>query len=176
MSFKDTLLALMTPLLAPFLTLALAGGAHAEGAAKPAATAPVAEADTAEWPEAWFEIFKLAPGKQEAFVRRIALEDEAEKAVGRPPIELYFHEDGADWDVLLLKPEPARPLTEAEEAVLKAKRRALGMPSGPAYFVDIRQLIAAHTDTKAEGPISAAQWLARLDSWRLAHPAPAPGR
>lgn len=52
-----------------------------------------------------------------------------------------------------------------------AKRSAeLGMPSGPAYFVRIRELIASHSDTGTIGPVSAAQWLAKLDKWRGANP------
>jgi len=54
---------------------------------------------------------------------------------------------------------------------MAAKRKELGLPSGPAYFVAIRQDIASHTDTKTMGPVSAAEWLAILDKWRAEHPA-----
>ncbi len=112
-------------------------------------------------PITWFEIFKLAPGRQEAFVRSIALEDEVSKAGGQPPTKLFFHQNGADWDVLLMKPAGADPTPE-QEAAMAAKRKELGLPSGPAYFVAIRQDIASHTDTKTMGPVSAAEWLAVL--------------
>ena len=46
--------------------------------------------------------------------------------------------------------------------------KELGLPSGPAYFVNIRALVAEHTDSKTYGPLSAAVWLARLDTWRAA--------
>jgi hypothetical protein len=52
---------------------------------------------------------------------------------------------------------------------MAARRRELNMESGPAYFVSIRENIAAHTDTRTYGPISAAEWLKRLDAWRAAH-------
>ena len=143
-------------------------------AAKPATqgkpAAPAAAADDAPWPEAYFEIFKLAPGKQEAFIRDIARADEVSAAGGQPPIQLFMHEDGADWDVLLFKPERSEKPTPAQEAAMEAKRKELDMPSGPAYFVHIREMIASHTDTKTYGPVSAAQWIARLDAWRAAHP------
>jgi hypothetical protein len=144
--------------------------AGAAPAAKPATPAkPAAPAADAPWPEAYFEIFKLAPGKQEAFIRDIAQGDEVSAAGGQPPIQIFLHEDGADWDVLLFKPERGDP-TPAQQAAMDAKSKEFNLPTGPAYFVHIREMIASHTDTKAYGPVTAAQWLARLDAWRAAHP------
>ena len=131
-----------------------------------AQTPPPAAAADAPWPEAYFEIFKLAPGKQEDFVRRIAQADEVSKAGGQLPIQLFFHQEGADWDVLLFKPATDDKPTAAQEAAMAAKSKELHLPSGPAYFVYIRENVASHTDTKTYGPLSAAQWLARLDKWR----------
>jgi hypothetical protein len=117
-------------------------------------------------PTTWFEIFKLAPGKQEPFIRMVALEDEVLKAGGQPPIKLFIHSNGADWDVLLMKPSSDYNATPEQEAAMAVKRKALGLPSGSAYFIAIRELIAAHTDTKTIGPVSAADWLAKLDASR----------
>lgn len=132
------------------------------------APAPAAESD--EWPEAWFEIFKLAPGKQEEFIRRIAQADEVAAAAGLPPIQIFFHENGADFDVILFKPVTGVKLSPAQEDAMAKKRRELGLPSGPAYFVNIRELVAEHTDSKTYGPLSAGRWLARLDKWRAENP------
>jgi hypothetical protein len=137
------------------------------GAPTKAAAAPAAETP---WPEAYLEIFRLAPGKQEAFIRDIELADEVSAAGGQPPIKIFVHEDGADWDVMLYKPESDNNPTPAQQAAMDAKSKQLNMPSGPAYFVHIREMIASHTDTKAYGPISAAQWIEKLDAWRAAHP------
>lgn len=134
--------------------------------------APVATAADAPWPEAYFEIFKLAPGKQEAFVRLIAQADEVSKIGGQPPIQLYFHEEGDDWDVLLFKPAGGVQPTPAQEAAMAARSKELHLPSGPAYFINLRELVASHTDTKAYGPLSAGQWLARLDAWRADNAVP----
>ncbi len=139
----------------------------APAAAQTAATAPAA---AEEWPEAWFEIFKLAPGKQEEFVRRIDQVDQIAAAAGLPPIQLFFHENGADFDVILFKPVRATKLTADQEARMDAKRKELGMPRGPAYFVNIREIVAEHTDSKTVGPVSAAKWLKRLDDWRATNP------
>jgi len=132
------------------------------GSLPPASQAAVDE----QWPEAWFEIFKLAPGKQEDFICRIAQNDQVSAAGGLPPIQLFFHEDGADFDVILYKPGRTTKPTPEQEAAMAAKRKELGIESGPAYFVGIRELVASHTDSKTVGPISAAKWLARLDKWR----------
>ncbi|HEY0624074.1 hypothetical protein [Sphingomonas sp.] len=137
--------------------------AAAQEAPKPS---PAQEA----WPEAWFEIFKLAPGKQEEFIRRIAQADAVAAAGGQPPIQLFFHENGADFDVIIFKPVTGFKPTPAQQAAMDAKRKELGMESGPAYFVGIRELIAEHTDSKTYGPLSAATWLARLDKWRAENP------
>ena len=144
-------------------------GAAAKPAAPARASAPAA-ASEAPWPEAYLEIFKLAPGKQEAFIRDIARADEVSAAGGQPPIKIFLHEDGADWDVMLYKPETDDKPTPEQQAAMDAKSKELNMPSGPAYFVHIREMIASHTDTKAYGPISAGQWIAKLDGWRAAHP------
>ena len=134
----------------------------------------VAEAASAEpdeaWPEAWFEIFKLAPGKQEDFIRSIALADQVSAAGGQPPIQLFFHENGADFDVIIFKPVTGYKPTPEQEAAMASKREELGLPSGPAYFVHIRELVASHSDTKTYGPLSADQWLTRLDAWRAENP------
>lgn len=136
-----------------------------------AQTAPAApQAADAPWPEAWFEIFKLAPGKQEAFIRNIAQADEVAAAGGFPPIQLFFHENGADFDVILFKPVTGIEPTPEQAAAMDKKRKELGLPSGPAYFVNIRELVAEHTDSKTYGPLSAARWLAKLDKWRAENP------
>jgi hypothetical protein len=135
-----------------------------------AQTSPAAPAAAAEaWPEAWFEIFKLAPGKQEDFIRRLDQTDQVRAAAGLPPVQIFFHENGAEFDVILFKPVAAAPTPE-QEAKMAAKRKELGIPSGPAYFVDIREFIASHTDSKTIGPVSAGQWIRRLDGWRAANP------
>ncbi|MES2290392.1 MAG: hypothetical protein V4530_11705 [Pseudomonadota bacterium] len=155
------------------LGMALAASLLASAAsAQTAAPVPAKPAAEAPWPEAWFEIFKLAPGKQEDFIRRIARADQVSAVVGQPPIQIFVHQDGDDWDVLLFKPVTGFKPTPAQQAAMDAKRKELHMESGPAYFLAIRETIASHTDSKAYGPLSAAQWLAKLDKWRADNPKP----
>ena len=157
--------------LAAFGLLAAAAAPVAAQDAAPPPTAPATASGDEQWPEAWFEIFRLAPGRQEEFIRRIARADEVARAGGQPPIQMFVHQDGADWDVLLYKPVRNVQPTAEQRAAMDRRRRELGVESGPAYFVAIRELIASHTDTKTYGPITAGQWLARLDRWRREHPA-----
>lgn len=126
---------------------------------------PAAIAAEAAWPDAWFEIFRLAPGKHEEFVRFVAQGDEILAAGDLPPTQLFFHESGENFDVILFKPGRPDPTPEQEAAMAK-KGKELGVPTGPAYFVYLRELVATHSDSHAVGPISAGQWLGRLDDLR----------
>jgi hypothetical protein len=126
--------------------------------------------DGKPWPEAQFEIFKLAPGKHEAFIRKLAQWDQVSAAGGQPATQIFIHDHGADWDVLLFKPFPKTPITPAQQAAMDAKAEELHLKTGPAFFLEMRENVAAHTDSKTQGPLTAAQWLARLDAWRATHP------
>src|SRR3546814_20059823 len=54
-----------------------------------------------------FEMFRLAPGKTEAFIRDMALWDKVSVAGGPPPTQLFLPAGGEGGDALL--PQPARP-------------------------------------------------------------------
>lgn len=131
---------------------------------------PAPKSVEAPWPEAQIEIFKLAPGRQEAFIRKLAQWDEVSAAGGVGPTQMYVHEDGDDWDLLLLKPFPKTPITAAQQAAMDAKAEQMGLKTGPAFWLEIRTNMASHTENRTNGPLSAAQWLARLDAWRASHP------
>ena len=136
---------------------------------------PAVKDDGKPWPEAQFEVFRLAPGKHEAFIRKLAQWDQVSAAGGQPATQMFIHEDGEDWGALLFKPVPKTPSTPAQQAAMDAKAEALHLKTGPAFFLEMRENVASHTETKALGPLSAAQWLARLDAWRAAHPEAAKG-
>jgi hypothetical protein len=146
-------------------TIAIAAFAMQPIIAQQVKTAPPSSEE--QWPVAWIEIFKLAPGKHEEFVRFIAQSDEIGAIGGLPPTQLYFHENGAEFDVILLKPVINIQPTAEQEAAMERRSIELGVPTGgPAYFVRIRSFVASHSDTKTIGPISAAQWLSKLGHWR----------
>jgi hypothetical protein len=128
-------------------------------------------ADATKWPKASIEIFRLAPGKHEAFMREIARYDEVLKAGGQPPLKIFVHDEGAEWDVIIYKPEGEINPNPAQSAKMAARSEELHVETGPAYFVHLRKLVATHTDSTAIGPISAGEWLKELDAWRAKHPA-----
>lgn len=144
---------LLAALALPAPALAQDKPAEAPAAAPAEMTTPV------------FEMFRLAPGKTEAFIRSMAAWDQVSIAGGQPPTQLFLHAGGEGWDVLLYK--PARPkATAAQEAAMAAKIKELGLPTGALYFVTVREKMADHTHFEATGPMTAAQWVAEIDRQR----------
>ena len=122
--------------------------------AGPVAAAPVRP----DLPEVAIEIYRIAPGQHEAFLKLTAQFDEANRQAGLPPRQLYVHQDGADWDFIFIQPEHNPP--EKSKLVREALKK-MGTPSDADFFFEIRKFIASHTDTVAVGPTTAADWLAR---------------
>jgi hypothetical protein len=119
--------------------------------------ATVHAAEPEALPESAVEIFRIAPGQHEAFLKLIADTEAAKVKVGMPPDQLYIHEDGASWDFILIKAKGQDPAKWKQvEDILHAQ----GHPSGPDYFFMIRKMIAEHTDTTAIGPTTATAYLA----------------
>jgi len=141
--------------LAMALLGAVAAGASPVGAA-PASPAAAGAGPTSA--SVAIEIYRIAPGQQEAFLKFIALCDQVNIAAGVAPRQLYVHQDGASWDFLLIQPED---YTDAQDAALRAAGQKLGLPTGANFFFEIRKYIAEHTDTAALGPTTAAAYLAR---------------
>ena len=103
------------------------------------------------------EIYRIAPGQHEAFLKKIAQYDEANRLAGLPPRQLYVHSDGAAWDFMLI--QPASTPTD-KSAALDAAWDKLKLPSGADFFIDFRSVIAEHSDTFVNGPTTAADYLA----------------
>src|SRR5687767_13584029 len=105
----------------PLAMLALAGSALAQD--RPAeAPAPL----EVEMTTPVFEMFRLAPGQTEAFIRDMAVWDKVSIAGGQPPTQLFLHAGGEGWDVLLYKPARPKP-TPTQEAAMAAKVKELGL-------------------------------------------------
>ena len=122
-----------------------------------AAAAPAWAQEEAAAPRMMIEIYKIAPGQHEAFLKEIARYDEANRLAGVPPRQLYVHSDGADWDFILIQPNEYPP---DKQAALDKAWKQLGLPSGADFFLNYRRFIADHSDTVAIGPTSAAAYLA----------------
>jgi hypothetical protein len=118
--------------------------------------APAAAA-AAPLPESAIEIFRIAPGQHESFLKMLAETEAAMAQAGLQPDQLYIHEDGASWDFILVKIKGQDPKKWQAAADILHKQ---GHPSGPDYFFTIRKMIAEHTDTTAIGPTTATAYLA----------------
>lgn len=112
-----------------------------------------------------FELFRLVPGKTEEFIRSVALWDQVNAAGGQPKTELYLHEDGEGWDVMLYKPPRSTP-TAAQQAAMAAKMKELGLTGGPLFFIALREKVADHAHLVMKGPTLAESWVAELDAQR----------
>lgn len=109
-------------------------------------------------PKQVVEIYRIAPGQHEAFLRFIDKCDDANRLAGLPPRQLFVHSDGADWDFMLIQPAET---PKEKSAALDAAWVKVGLPSGTDFFLEIRKYIAVHTDTFVSGPTTAQEYLAR---------------
>ena len=141
-----------------FSTRAGSAGYAAAGAGIIGMTAvPEGTLEPAQRPTVMIEIYSIAPGQHEAFLKEIARYDEANRLAGLPPRQLFVHSDGADWDFILIQPAKTPP---DKEAALDKAWKQLNLPSGADFFLQFRRFVAEHTDTVAIGPTTAAAYLA----------------
>lgn len=113
----------------------------------------------AESKDMLMEIYRIAPGKHEEFLRHIALLDQANAEAGMPPRQLFVHQDGASFDFVILQPADH---TDEQSAKLAAAFKKLGIPGGAKFFVHFRTFISEHTDTFVE-QTTAADYLKKLE-------------
>ncbi len=105
------------------------------------------------------EIYRVAPGKHEEFLRQVALYDQANVEAGLAPRQLYVHSSGASWDFILIQPSG---YTDEQNKKLSAAYKKLGVPGGGKFFLSIRQYLLEHSDTVAD-KTTAAEWLKALE-------------
>ena len=118
-------------------------------------------ADTpAPAPRKLVEIYRIAPGKHLEFLRMIEKFDAASKAAGIPPRELYVHQDGGNWDFMLIQ---NADYTDEQRAKIGPALERQGLPRGVNFFLEFRRFIAEHSDTFVEGPTTAETWLKKLE-------------
>lgn len=109
-----------------------------------------------------FELFKVRPGKLDAFMHGVAVWDQVSVAGGQPKTQVYLLKSGRHdiYDVLLYK-EPRVPPTAAQEAAMAAKIKELGLPTGDAFVKEFLTVISGSSILEMEGPIDGAEWMAR---------------
>ncbi|MBV6418172.1 MAG: hypothetical protein CMLOHMNK_02971 [Steroidobacteraceae bacterium] len=119
----------------------------------------VARAD--DPPRQQVEIYRIAPGKHVEFLRLISLYDAANVEAGLPPRQLYVHQDGAEWDFMII--QSAEDWTTEQRAKFREALKRMDAPTGAQFFIEVRKLMAEHTDTVVTGPTTAAAWLKELE-------------
>jgi ABC-type glycerol-3-phosphate transport system substrate-binding protein len=104
-------------------------------------------------------LYRAAPGQQLALLKWMAGQDRAAAAAGVAPAQIYVHTSGDSWDYLVINPQT----TEAQDEAVDAAAKKMGLTTGPKASLEFRSMIAVHTDTMANGPMTAAQILANLE-------------
>lgn len=123
-----------------------------------AASLVASTASAQEGPSATVSIYHAAPGQQLALLKWLARQDRIAAAAGNPAAQLYVHQDGADWDYVLIQPET----TKAQDDAYDAAAKKLGVDVGPRSGIEFRKYIISHSDTSARGPTTAAAYLSVL--------------
>jgi hypothetical protein len=98
-------------------------------------------------------IYRIAPGKHLAFLKWMAAHEAADASAGIPATQWYRHLDGDSWDYVAIAPV----LDDVANGKSDAAARTHGLSTGMKAGLELRELMASHTDTYAAGPSTAAQ-------------------
>jgi hypothetical protein len=101
-------------------------------------------------------IYRIAPGKHLAFLKWMAARDAADREAGVPATQWYRHLDGDSWDYVAIAPNHYADADALGDKV-DAMARKHGLTTGMKASLELRELMASHTDTIAEGPSTAAE-------------------
>ncbi len=104
-------------------------------------------------------LYRAAPGQQVALLKWMAQQSRVAQAAGVAPSQIYVHTSGDSWDFMVINPQTTAAQDDASDAAAKK----LGIVSGPKASIEFRTMIGSHTDTYANGPMSADQLLADLE-------------
>lgn len=96
--------------------------------------------------------YRVAPGKHAAFLQWMADREAAAREAGAPATQWYVHTDGDSWDYVAIVPEATPAQDDKVDAILRGKGMATGFKGG----LELRTMMASHTDTYAHGPTTAA--------------------
>jgi hypothetical protein len=97
-------------------------------------------------------IYRIAPGKHLEFLKWMAAREAAAKEAGAGATQWYAHLDGDSWDYIAIAPDHDAMLDDKADAMAKQKGLAVGMKAS----LELRGLMASHTDTIVAGPFTAA--------------------
>ena len=100
-------------------------------------------------------IYRVAPGKHLEFLKWQAAQDAVAREAGIPVAQWYAHADGDSWDYIAIGPDTTKEQNAKLDELMKKK----GLKIGFAASLEFRQFVASHTDTKALGPLTAADFV-----------------
>ncbi|HVI59197.1 MAG TPA: hypothetical protein VM619_10055 [Luteimonas sp.] len=104
-------------------------------------------------------IYRIAPGKHLAFLKWMAAREAAAREAGVPETKWYRHLDGDSWDYVAIAPDHDATLDAKADAAAKKRGLTTGMKAG----MELRELMAFHTDTIAAGPATAEELVQEAD-------------
>lgn len=102
-------------------------------------------------------IYRVAPGKQLDFLKWMAAREAIDREAGVGATQWYAHMSGDSWDYVAISPD----VDDATSDKLDEMARKRGLKVGPQAGLEFRQMMAFHTDTLAEGPMTASQLVDR---------------
>jgi len=97
-------------------------------------------------------IYRIAPGHHVEFLKWMAAREAIARQMGLPDTRWYRHLDGDSWDYIAIAPD-STSMDDKLDAAAKEK----GLTSGVKASLELRQLMASHTDTLVAGPMTAEQ-------------------
>ncbi len=108
--------------------------------------------DTAE-PHHIVSIYRVAPGKHAEFLEWMAVREDISRELGLPTAQWYAHSEGSTWDYLAISP----PLSDEQSKKMDQALAAASLKTGFKAGLELRKVIASHTDTYAWGPVSVGE-------------------
>lgn len=102
-------------------------------------------------------IYHVAPGKQLEFLKWMSAREAIDREAGVGATQWYAHLNGDSWDYVAISPD----VDDATSDKVDEMARKKGLKVGPQGGLEFRAMVAAHTDTLAAGPMTAAQLIER---------------
>lgn len=118
----------------------------------PTVRAQTAKAEMKAPSRSLITIYRVAAGKHMDFLKWLAEQEAIAREAGVPASQLYAHTSGDSWDYLNVGPA----LTDEQQAKVDEATRKRGGKTGFAAGLEFRTFVSSHTDTLANGPLTAA--------------------
>jgi hypothetical protein len=92
------------------------------------------------------------------FLKWMAARDAVDHEAGVPATQWYAHLDGDSWDYVAISPN----LDDATSDKVDALARKHGLKAGMSSGLELRTMMASHTDTISAGPFTSTELVQRL--------------